>query len=115
MMGHEGLIIRDTESPYMLNNRSRGLLKYKHMETEEFTIIGAEEAEGRDKGTVIWVCETEKGDEFTVRPKGTQKIRKEWFNTQDQYIGKLLTVQFQGYTKLDRPRFPVGIEIRDYE
>lgn len=32
-----------------------------------------------------------------------------------KYIGKNLTVQFQNLTDAGIPRFPVGLEIRDYE
>lgn len=113
--GHEGLIIRLTNSPYAIKKRSKGLLKYKHMQTEEFTIIGAEEADGRDKGSVVWVCVTPDQNEFTVRPKGTLQQRKEYWKNYKDYMGMPLTVQFQGFTEKGTPRFPVGLTIRDYE
>lgn len=113
--GYEGLIIRDPTSPYCLKKRSRGLLKFKIMETDEFDIVGAEEARGRDKGTVVWICETTRKQTFNVRPKGTVLQRKEWWNNYTKYIGLPLTVQFQGYSEQGLPRFPVGLAIRDYE
>jgi len=35
-----------------------------------------------------------------------------WENPND-YIGKMLTVQYQGMTKNSIPRFPVGVRIRE--
>jgi ATP-dependent DNA ligase len=112
--GYEGIMIRDSLGPYILANRSSHLLKYKSFQTDEYTIVGAEEGKGRDAGTVIWVCSCKSGD-FHVRPKGTVEDRKKWFKNRTKYIGKDLTVQFQNLTNGGIPRFPVGIAIRDYE
>ena len=113
--GHEGTIIRNINSPYKLNARSKDLLKYKDFLDEEFPIVGATEAEGRDEGTVIWVCITQDGQEFNVRPRGTHAQRTEWFQNRDQYLDRMLTVRYQELTGDGIPRFPVGIAIRDYE
>jgi DNA ligase-1 len=64
---------------------------------------------------VIWVCKTQSGQEFTVRPEGTLETRKNYFKNKNNFFGKLLTVKFQNLTSLGIPRFPVGIVIRDYE
>ena len=31
------------------------------------------------------------------------------------FVGKMLTVRYQGMTNGDVPRFPVGVIVRDYE
>jgi ATP-dependent DNA ligase len=108
--GHEGIMVRDRNGKYALNQRSNHLLKYKAFQTEEYTITGASEGKGPDAGTVIWECGT-----FNVRPKGTREQRTEWFQKREEYIGKKLTVQFQNLTDGGVPRFPVGLAIRDYE
>lgn len=113
--GYEGVMIRDPSSPYTLNERSRYLLKYKRFFDKEYKIVGANEAAGRDKGTVVWVCETEKGHEFACRPQGTIEYRREMWETHHEHIGKMLTVRFQEMTRDGVPRFPVGIDVRDYE
>ena len=61
----------------------------------EYEILGYKEGEGRDKGTVIWICKVYKDSKestFSVRPKGTLEFRKELFKNGDLYIGKKLTV-----------------------
>ena len=113
--GHEGTMIRDRFSVYEVGQRSNYLLKHKDFHTEEYEIVGANEGTGREKGTVIWICKTQSGREFTVRPEGTLETRKNYFKNKNNFLGKLLTVKFQNLTSLGIPRFPVGIVIRDYE
>lgn len=112
---YEGTMIRDTGGKYLLNERSNYLLKFKDFQTEDYTIVDAHEATGKDTGTVIWVCETKEGQRFNVRPKGTLEERRHWLVTKKDYFGKLLTVQFQNLSNNGIPRFPVGLVIRDYE
>jgi DNA ligase-1 len=116
-LGYEGTIIRNKKGTYQLNERSNNLLKYKSFFTEEYKITGAEEAGGRDKGTVIWVCETSSGQKFRVRPRGTQEERKQYWSERGRWTtGQYrLTVQYQNTTNGGVPRFPVGLAIRNYE
>jgi len=111
----EGAMIRNIEGVYGLNKRVKDLQKYKSFEESEFVIVGFKEAEGKDTGTVVWVCRTPEGKEFDVRPKGDFETRKFWFEHGTVYVGKLLTVRYQNLTAYGIPRFPVGKTIRDYE
>ena len=113
--GYEGIMIRDAKSVYEVGQRSNYLLKYKTFQTEEYKIIGAKTGHGRDANAVVWVCKTEDGREFTVRPEGTISQREEYYRDHVKYLGKMLTVRFQNLTALNVPRFPVGVVIRDYE
>lgn len=113
--GHEGAMVRNIEGVYGLNKRVKDLQKYKSFEEEEFVITGFREAEGKDAGTVVWICATKDGKTFEARPRGDWETRKFWFEHGTMYVGKLLTVRFQNYTKYGIPRFPVGKSIRDYE
>ncbi len=114
--GFEGIILRTMKGKYIHQYRSSTLLKYKEFKDSEFVIIGAKEGEGLEKGCVVWICEIEDGsEEFSVRPKGTRKLRREWFDDQKKYIGERLTVRFQERSEDNVPIFPVGISIRDYE
>ena len=113
--GFEGTIIRSKTGLYKPDYRSYDLLKYKDFIDEEFKIIGGESAQGRDEGTVIFVCELKSGTTFNVRPKGSFAQRKEWLDNIDQHIGKMLTVHYQERSEDGVPIFPVGLEIRDYE
>ena len=113
--GHEGVMIRDAKSTYEVGKRSNYLLKYKEFQTEEYEITGAKTGHGRDANAVVWMCKTQDGQEFTVRPEGTIAQREEHYKNHKNYLGKMLTVRFQNLTALGVPRFPVGVCIRDYE
>ena len=112
--GYEGVMIRDPKSPYQ-GRRSYYLQKYKKFDDEEFEVVGFQEGQGNDVGTVIWVCKTPAGKTFTTRPMGTRAEKKLMFQNAQDYIGEMLTVKFQDYTVAGIPRFPVGVTFRDYE
>ena len=113
--GDEGVIIRNITSPYEQGKRSYNLQKYKKFFDDEYKIVDALEGQGNDIGTVVWICETPKGQRFKCRPKGTRDDRRDKYKNRKQYFGKLLTVKYQELTNDGIPRFPVGIAIRDYE
>lgn len=118
--GYEGLILRNKLGPYLLKSRSYDLQKYKEFEDSEFAIVGYKEANGEDRGTIIWECEYDKPDGtkglFSVRPRGSREKRAEWFNEAksnfEQFNGQKLTVRYQELGPEGCPRFPVGIDIR---
>lgn len=111
--GYEGIMLRNKGGMYRCNYRSHDLQKYKEFEEDEFRIIGFTQGDGRDKGTVIWMCETKEGKEFTVRPRGTMESRRKLFESGKKYVGKMLTVIYQELTEEGKPRFPVGKDIRE--
>jgi DNA ligase-1 len=111
--GYEGIMLRNKIGIYRTNYRSSDLQKYKEFLEDEYLIIGFKEAEGRDKGTVIWNCITVDETAFWVRPRGTLQKRRELFQHGHEYIGKKLTVIYQELTEEGKPRFPVGKAIRD--
>jgi ATP-dependent DNA ligase len=113
--GYEGLILRNYDGQYNIGHRSKDLQKYKEFEDSEYAVIGFREGDGVEKGCVIWTCVTAKGQEFAVRPRGTQEERRGLYQTGAAYVGKKLTVRYQELTNDGIPRFPVGIAFRDYE
>ena len=114
--GYEGTIIRNTQGLYKTNHRSADLQKLKQFQDAEYEILDFKEGSGVEKGCVIWECGTiDKLHKFWVRPTGSHKERKELFNHGKEMVGKFLTVRFQELTDIGIPRFPVGINIRDYE
>jgi DNA ligase-1 len=112
--GFEGLMVRNIHGNYQFKDRSYDLQKVKQFEDEEYEIVGGKEGQGRDSGTVIFKCKTKDGTEFDVRPKGSLQDRAHMWENLNSYIGKQLTVKFQGLTDDGRPRFPVGLHIRPY-
>lgn len=115
--GYEGVMLRNGDAPYAPGKRSNGLLKLKSFVDNEFEIVGFEEATGKDKGTVVFVCSvsTSSTDTFRVRPTGTLAERAKMLKDAPDLIGKKLTVRYQELSDDGIPRFPVGIAVRDYE
>ena len=125
--GFEGLMLRNPTSVYELNFRSSNLLKEKKFDDTEFKVVDFEEANGTEKGAVIFVCETADGDRFTVRPRGSIAKRRWQLENKSIYIGKMLTVRWQPTEGEPKPRFGCGIkfdekiskmepvDFRDYE
>jgi len=111
--GYEGIMLRNKEGKYRCNYRSHDLQKYKEFMEDEYPIIGYTQGDGRDKGTVIWICQTKDKNEFKVRPRGTIAARTFLYNNGDKYIGKMLTVIYQELTEEGKPRFPVGKDVRE--
>jgi len=114
--GFEGIILRNKDGFYKPKNRSYDLQKYKEFLDDEFKIVGCKEANGEDKGTIIWICEYQnkdgKKEQFSVRPKGCREIRKKYFDEFSKYNGKWLKVKYQELSETGCPRFPVGLEVR---
>ncbi len=119
--GYEGLIIRNLDGMYKFKFRTNDLQKYKNFEDSEFKIVGFKSGQGTEKGAIIYICENKNGTIFDVRPRGSIDDRIEKFNRGNDFIGKNLTVRYQPAIKTEDqqkdelPRFPVGIEIRDFE
>lgn len=111
--GYEGIMLRNCSGVYRTNYRSDDLQKYKEFMEEEYVITGFKEGDGRDKGTVIWECQTAEKKVFNVRPRGTIESRRELFDNAAKYIGAKLTVVFQELSEQGVPRFPVGKAIRE--
>jgi hypothetical protein len=113
--GFEGIMLRNKAGLYK-NARSDSLQKYKEFFDGEFKVVAYKEGEGLEAGCVIWICETEDGQRFACRPRGTREERIELFRNGADYIGDMLTVRYQEQTDTGLPRFPVGICFRsEYE
>ena len=111
--GYEGIMVRTLNGVYGLNYRSKDLCKYKEFEEDEYEITGFTQGDGRDSGTVIWICKIAGGKEFNVRPRGTVEQRSEWYQRGQACVGKKLTVIYQNLSEQGIPRFPVGKSIRE--
>lgn len=110
--GYEGGMLRNKAGKYS-HKRSYDLLKVKEFDDSEFTIVEVGEGRGKLKGHAIFECVIEDGEtRFEAKLKGPQEKLAEIYQNKDQYLGKLLTVQFQGRTKNNIPRFPVGVRVR---
>lgn len=111
--GYEGTMLRNYDSMYQLNKRTKDLQKYKDFMETEFEIVGFTEGEGHEKGQVIWICKTKDNEEFNVVPVGTRVHRRKLFKEAEKHIGKQLTVIHFGYTDKGIPRIAKGKDIRE--
>lgn len=114
----EGLMCRNIDSSYEPNKRSKNLLKIKKFITEEFLIVNFHDGVGKDCNSVIFECLIDNCT-FRVRPawdiERRKRVYNECVNDFSKYKGKLLSVKYFEKTDDGSIRFPVGIEIRDYE
>jgi DNA ligase-1 len=112
--GYEGTIVRSRNAKYHMT-RTAELLKRKDFDTDEFRIVGAKPGKGAHLGAVVWDLETKAGARFHATMKAPLDERRQMYDARAKYVGKMLTVQFQGTSRDGIPRFPVGLAIRDYE
>jgi ATP-dependent DNA ligase len=111
---YEGSIVRNNNGIYRCGARSSDLLKYKDFEDSEFKIVDftfeKDTKETLDTKTkdnlIVWVCETESGNNFHVRPKGTREERQALYKRGNEFIGRNLQVKYFELTENGIPRFP---------
>ena len=76
--------------------------------------MGVNEGKGKLAGHGIFICTMANGAQFECKMKGDQDKLKDYLENPDRYIGRLLTVQYQGLTGANKvPRFPVGLRVRE--
>ena len=116
-MGYEGTIIRDLKQPYLPGSR-KAMWKRKDFKDDEFKIVGCEEGQGKNAGTPVFICQRWNSDSYSIFrcvPVGTYARKRQMWADRDSLVGKMMTVRYQELTDGGVPRFPVGVEIRDYE
>lgn len=110
--GYEGLIIRHGGTPYEDGKRSNSLVKVKGWEDDEFYIYDI--VTSKD-GWAILRCETNSAipKRFSVSAPGTIDEKTKILKDREQYIGRMVRVEFANYTKDGVPFHPVAIAFRD--
>lgn len=105
--GNEGLMLKTLNHPYEFK-RSKNIFKFKPSMDAEFQIIGFKESiSGGTLGSFI--CKMETGETFSATPMdkfGTNEMKKEIWDNQNDYIGKWITCVFMEYTEAGVPRHP---------
>jgi ATP-dependent DNA ligase len=111
--GYEGVMIRSIDMPYLPKKRSFQIRKCKYFDDAEYPIIGVHLNHGVSDENFVWVLyDASKDVTFNAKPTGTIEERTEMYENAEEYVGKLLTVKFQGYSEDGIPRFPIGKSIR---
>lgn len=106
--GQEGAMLRYTLSPYRPGIRSPDLLKRKPFDDAEFRIAGIREGEGTWSGVAkIIELEDPTGviEPFKATFKGTMEQADECLKAKETWIGKIVTIQYNGLTGLGTPNF----------
>jgi len=128
-MGYEGAMLRNIEGVYAADPnksssklRSPDLVKMKPTFTDEFEVIGyTQGSKGKDKGAVIWVCQTKDEKEFNATPKDiTYEERYELFNECEEsfdkvYANRMMTIEYQDLSADGIPLRAKAVGFRDYE
>ena len=91
---YEGAMVRDKSGIYS-SRREPTILKMKPEYDGEFKIVGAKTGEGTEEGCVVYILETESGNTFTCRPRGSFVDRKRAYKEIEKDIGKMYTVIYQ--------------------
>lgn len=115
--GYEGAMFRQASGLYKAGFKSQDLLKLKLFEDDEFEIIGSYDGVGRAEGEINFICKLPNGNTVKVPMNGEKETLKQMWLDRDKYLGKMLTVQYQGWTNAEPPdlpclRFPKGKSIR---
>jgi ATP-dependent DNA ligase len=117
--GQEGIMLRDLKSTYLSHptRRSKGLLKLKGSENKyddgEFKVVGVEEGRGKMAGKAKFLCVTDKGLPFTAKMKGKLDNLVQYLEHPELAVGRMLTVQYIGWSKKGKPWMPVGLQFRE--
>lgn len=110
--GYEGEILR-TNDPYE-HKRSKNLLKYKKFNENEFQILDILEGKNKDVAEYAWIKLDENNTCKATLSYSDEECRY-MINNKQEFIGKMATVKYFGYTKDGKLRFPVLKTIRNYE
>ncbi len=110
--GFEGLMLRNATGNYK-HGRSYDLQKVKTFVDSEYTVVAVEEGKGKMAGKAMFVCQLDDGNTFRVKMVGALDDLTHYFDNADDYIGKELTVKYQGLSSYGVPRFPVALRFRE--
>ena len=106
--GGEGLVVRDPNVPY-INKRTSKALKVKTFQDAECTVTGYTKGKGKYKDVTGAIkCQLENGVQFKIGTGLSDLIRET-----PPKIGKIITFQYQKFTKYGKPRFPVFLRVRE--
>lgn len=103
--GDEGLIIRKMNMKYE-HKRSKNLLKYKPIDSDEMTILGVKEGSGNWAGKAkIITVKTKENLIFDATFKGNMQQAEDFLLNSNDWIGKIVTISYFGKTGLGCPQY----------
>lgn len=120
--GGEGLMVRWGDCPRK-EGKSKYLLKLKHFDDDEFTIVDIQEGNADWKGCAKRIVlklnepatnET-KDETFAANIDGDREWLRELFTRKDEFIGQPATTEYQQLSEYGIPQLPWVRAIRNYE
>ena len=105
-VGYEGQMLRSGKAIYE-QKRSKHLLKRKKFMDSEYEIVDILPGVGQWGGLGKRVKLKGDGVEFHSGIRGTREYCRELLDNKEKYIGKQVTVRYQGKSNEGIPRFPV--------
>ena len=111
--GYEGVVLRAKDLKYQFGVRSNYIRKHKNFEDAEFEVVGINYDAGTGVEQFTWKCEMADGTIFKAKPLGNKEMKEFWFENYKDFVGKQLTVRYQGFSAEGVPRFPRGIAFRE--
>lgn len=110
-IGYEGTIIRIIDNCPYEHKRSNSLMKFKTFQDEEFKVLGFKYGKAGTKldgcvaALVLEIEVNGQKEEFDAMPIGPIELLKYIKHNQKEFLGKMVTVKFQNYSKYGKPRF----------
>ncbi len=110
LAGFEGSVIYNSDAMYEFNVRSSSVLKYKGTLDLEVKLLSYNvDKNGHPVFNAIY-----NGKEFKVKPKGTDKERKDIIsNFESQYKDQWYNISYETLSKDGTPLKPIGLGLRD--
>lgn len=112
----EGVII-NLDTPYECK-RSKNLIKVKKFYTYDLEVVGVEEGDGRNKGTLGALVVRYKDNTVNVGSGFTDEERKNFWKNREDIIGRVIEVKYKEITTdkktgLESLQFPVFCGLRE--
>lgn len=97
--GQEGAMLRTMAAPYEIDKRSQHLLKIKPEDDAEFLCLDIQEGDGNRSGVAgVMTLQHPNGETFGASFKGKLHQFEEVLKNKDKYIGKMVTIFYNGVT-----------------
>lgn len=112
-LGFEGAMVRDNSAGYVVKHRHKQLQKMKPVDSGEFEVIDVVVA-GKGKAARVgkFLLNTPGGITEAVAI-GSEALRRDYLENKQNYVGKLVTVEFDGVSPEGKLRFPRVIGVRE--
>jgi ATP-dependent DNA ligase len=112
---YEGLILRHADLVYQQGKRPPGLIKYKRVITDEYTILDVLDGKGNRAGLASSIRCVDNGNEFFAGINKDNDYCRNMLTHKNDFIGKAATIQYFDRTKYNVPKFAKFVSVRDYE